>query len=358
MSDLQIGLVVIGALVIGAVVAYNRVQESRYRRHADASFIDHRGDALLDTPPPVERAERIEPQMSREASDDADIASGRVEPAAFSTAPGDDVPVSPIDYTVEVSSAQTIARDSLQQLLEALDGLGRRIQILAAVPEGEWFSLANAPVGVNRIRASLQLADRRGHVTPDDLTAFQSVVAQWADGVGGTVQTPSIDPYVKVARDLDEFCADVDVVVGLNVVASNGDVFPGSRVRSCAEAAGFNVDDGAFRFADTAGATLFSLEHPQTGKLDPDRIKSSTVNGVTLVLDVPRLAYGVRAFDQMIETGRGLATGLGGALVDDNRTPVTEAGLEQIRNQLRQIYGTMEAKGIPAGSRTALRLFS
>jgi hypothetical protein len=44
--------------------------------------------------------------------------------------------------------------------------------------------------------------------------------------------------------------------------------------------------------------------------------------------------------------------------VDDNDTPVTEPGLEQIRAQLRGIYAAMEAKGIRAGSRVALRLFS
>ena len=50
--------------------------------------------------------------------------------------------------------------------------------------------------------------------------------------------------------------------------------------------------------------------------------------GVTLLLDVPRLNDGVAAFDQMVHTGKSLAEGLGGTLVDDNRTAVREAGLE------------------------------
>jgi FtsZ-interacting cell division protein ZipA len=60
----------------------------------------------------------------------------------------------------------------------------------------------------------------------------------------------------------------------------------------------------------------------------------------------------------MVAAGRQLAVTLGGALVDDNRTPVSEPGLEQIRAQLRAIYATMEARGIPGGSPDALRLFS
>jgi FtsZ-interacting cell division protein ZipA len=66
----------------------------------------------------------------------------------------------------------------------------------------------------------------------------------------------------------------------------------------------------------------------------------------------------VKVFDRMIDAGTRLASALNGTLVDDNDTPVTEPGLEQIRVQLRGIYAAMEAKGIPAGSRVALRLFS
>jgi len=360
MSDLQIGLAVIGALVIGVVIAYNRMQESRYRHRAEASFKQARGDALLE-PGVAERAPRIEPMLSPGAGESADAVSDRVEPIGMPAVPEKppaETPVSPIDYAIEVSCVHTIGRDSLRQLLDALGGLGKRVQVLAAAPGGEWIALANAPACVTRVRLALQLADRRGHVTQEDLAAFQRLVAQWAEGVGGSVQAPQLETYAHAARELDQFCADVDVVVGLNVVAANGDAFPGAKVRSCAEAIGFSLDEGAFRFADRSGATLFSLEHAQSGPLDPDRIKTSNINGITLLLDVPRLEYGVRAFDQMVETGRGLADGLGGALVDDNRSPVTEAGLEQIRTQLRQIYVAMEAKGIPAGSGIAKRLFS
>ena len=62
---------------------------------------------------------------------------------------------------------------------------------------------------------------------------------------------------------------------------------------------------------------------------------------------------------------RELSVGDRAALVDDVRAALWASkvvayaqGLEQIRNQLRRIYGEMQARGIEAGSRTALRLFS
>jgi FtsZ-interacting cell division protein ZipA len=229
---------------------------------------------------------------------------------------------------------------------------------MISVADGIWVPLANATAASSHMRVALQLADRRGHVTEEELSAFRSLTTQWAESVGATVQAPEIAPYGQISKELDRFCADVDVLIGLNVVAASGDPFSGTKVRSCAEAAGFRLANGVFLMEDPQGAGLFALENMQGDPFDPERLKATTVNGVTLLLDVPRLEQGVKVFDRMIETGRELAISLGGSLVDDNRSAVTEAGLEQIRNQLRHIYAAMEARGIRAGSRVALRLFS
>jgi FtsZ-interacting cell division protein ZipA len=366
MSDLQIALTVVGALVIACVIVYNRVQENRFRRRAEASFGGDRGDALLD-PLNSGLKERIEPQLKSEsagADDDAAEAvsarAGRVEPVGV---PADSAPESageessPIDYTVQITCEHILQQAALRRLLEALDGLGRRAQVMASA-NGRWVALAEGPAGISGIRVALQLADRRGHVTEDDLGAFVRLVTQWAQGVGASVEAPDLKPYLEAAKDLDRFCADVDVVVGLNVVAPNGAPFSGTKLLSCAEAAGFRLENGTFRLADVNGNRLFCMESQQGEPFDLDRLSSAAMTGVTLLLDVPRLEQGVKVFDQMIDTGRHLASALGGTLVDDNRTPVTEAGLEQIRSQLRGIYTAMEARDIQAGSRVALRLFS
>jgi len=364
MSDLQVALLVIGVVVIGGVIAYNRVQESRFRRRAEASLGGDRGDALLE---PVVRGRpsriepHIEPELQSDNGDPDDASAGRLEPVGAVSAPAAQGPggeESPIDYIIDVTCAEPQQRPALQQLLEALDGLGRRAHVMISVADGIWVPLANAPAGSSRMRVALQLADRRGHVTEEELSAFRSLTAQWAEGVGATADAPEIAPYGQISKELDRFCADVDVLIGLNVVAASGDPFSGTKVRSCAEAAGFRLENGVFLMEDAQGASLFALENMQGDPFDPERLKATTVNGVTLLLDVPRLEQGVKVFDRMIEAGRELATSLGGTLVDDNRSAVTETGLEQIRNQLRHIYAAMEARGIRAGSRVALRLFS
>ena len=365
MSDLQIALTVVGALVIAGVIVYNRFQESRFRRRAEASLGVDRGDALLDQMNGG-LEERIEPLLKAETvavvedtPAPVDTRVVRVEPVGMpaESAPAAEEELSSIDYAVEVVCGQAVAEAALRQLLEALDGLGRRTQVAGRVA-GAWVAPPGGHTEVSHLRVALQLADRRGHVTLDDVNAFVGLVTQWARSVGGSLEAPDAQRYLDAARDLDRFCADVDVVVGLNVVAPNGAPFAGRKVLNLAQAAGMRLEDGTFRGTDAGGSRIFCMESQQGEPFDPERLAGAAMSGVTLLLDVPRLEHGLQAFDQMIDTGRHLASALGGTLVDDNRAPVTDAGLEQIRRQLRGIYAAMDAKGIHAGSRTALRLFS
>ena len=82
MSDLQVALLIIGAVVIG-VIAYNRVQERRFRRREEASLGGAAGDALLEAV--VGAARRIGRTSSRSCSRHADPDDGsaaRLEPVA------------------------------------------------------------------------------------------------------------------------------------------------------------------------------------------------------------------------------------------------------------------------------------
>src|SRR5258707_15612437 len=48
MSELQIGLLAIGALVVAAVLIYNRIQEGRAKRDAESRFRSGHDDVLLE----------------------------------------------------------------------------------------------------------------------------------------------------------------------------------------------------------------------------------------------------------------------------------------------------------------------
>jgi FtsZ-interacting cell division protein ZipA len=164
---------------------------------------------------------------------------------------------------------------------------------------------------------------------------------------------------LKRARALDAFCADADVAVGFNIIAPEGAAFQGTRIRAAAEAAGFKLEpDGVFHYRNEQRQTLFTLDNHEPAPFLPESIKGLTTRGVTLLLDVPRVANGAGVLDRMLEVAGAVAHTLGGRLVDNNRAPLTEAGIARIKEQLRSIHAAMEQRGIPAGGARALQLFS
>ena len=73
MSDLQLGLIVVGILVVAGVYAFNRYQEWQLRRRVESRFAQRPDDVLM--------------QQAHEASARADDA--RIEPSLGPAAPAD-----------------------------------------------------------------------------------------------------------------------------------------------------------------------------------------------------------------------------------------------------------------------------
>ena len=63
MSDLQIGLLVVGGAVVAAVLVFNWFQERRFRKQADAAFQVPVADALMQDDAVPATHERIEPAL-------------------------------------------------------------------------------------------------------------------------------------------------------------------------------------------------------------------------------------------------------------------------------------------------------
>src|SRR5882724_906206 len=107
MSDLQIALTALGALVVGCVIAYNRIQENRFRRRVQESFSGDHGDPLLD-PLGANGEDRIEPLLTsarpepQEAVDNGHARPGRVEPSGMPAAAAESSQeqAAPIEYPV------------------------------------------------------------------------------------------------------------------------------------------------------------------------------------------------------------------------------------------------------------------
>jgi FtsZ-interacting cell division protein ZipA len=358
MSDLQLSLLVIGAVVIGAVYLYNWLQERSLHRRLQQAFGNAHEDVLLRSAVDTASGEgRLEPQLA--PAEAVRARSGAIgEPAAAAPAAGFDAL---LDYVAEVNGSTPIADSLTGELASKLASCGKPARITGFEPKsGAWEELARGGGGrYTRLRLGLQLVNRAGAVNPAQLATFCDAVRQCADRIPAEAVCPDTQAALKVARELDAFCGTVDVAIGVNVIAEEGGAFAGTRIRALAESAGLKLEpDGVFHYRDEHRHTLFTLDNHEPAPFLPESIKGISTRGITLLLDVPRVARGIESLELMLKIASGLASGLDGHVVDDNRAALTEAGAARIKEQLRSIHAAMAAHGVPAGGTRALRLFS
>lgn len=372
MSDLQISLLAIGALVVVGVFLYNRFQERRVRRRLGDAFAEKPEDVLLEGEgAPLAAEERREPLLDAEPLHASSAGARRDAPEVLLTgtaatrrereAPIDVELDATLDCMAEIEAARAIPETVVSELMSKIAACGKPARAAGFSPEtGSWQVLdRGAGARYTGLKLGLQLVNRAGPITSAQLSMFSDAVMGAADKANGKASVPDAQAALQAARDLDAFCAAVDVAIGVNVVATGDAVFSGTKIRALAEAAGFKLEpDGVFHFRDEHRRTLFTLDNHEPAPFLPEQIKTLSTSGITLLLDVPRVADGLDVLEKMIDIARGLASALGGRLVDDNRVELTEAGIARIGQQMSSIRGLMERNGIPAGSARAQRLFS
>lgn len=356
MSDLQIALGTIGILVVGCVYAYNWWQERKLRQRLERAFDGSRDDVLLKsaTDDSAQTDPRIEPRLANQAG------------AAAENVPEDDHPdsddgVDPvIEFSAEINLPESVSDEALLELQSQIAIFGKPARIMIWDEDASaWSVFGSGSAGGNRLLAVLQLVDRAGPVHTPQLTGFCDAVQSWAERHDATVQIDEPGAALKSARDLDVLCGELDVAIGLNVVAPEGSAFPGEQVAAIADEAGFELGaDGRFYWRTTDGRTLFTLENHDPEPFAADRLATLQTSGITLLLEVPHVVDGESALDEMARICNELAEALGGFVVDDNRVPLQAAGIDRIKAQLRSIREAMAAHEIPAGSPRAQRLFS
>jgi hypothetical protein len=360
MSDLQLSLLAVGAVIIVAVVAYNIWQERRARRRAEKAFGPAAGDALFE-----EASERREPTFGKLPRADADDpvlvrgdAPAAVLPADELEAPGSAAAEvsSRVDTVAVILADDPVMREELAPLEEALRAHSTPVRIEGIVEE-QWHPVDASPRRSWReLRVGLQLASRDGAVAEDEIESFNRAIADFAASVNAVSQREAPAAAAARARDLDQFCAEADIEVAVNVIGQFGATFAVSRLKQVALEHGLSetVSGDLVRFA-ADGTPEFAIR-----RFDDPTAKPSTnyYSGVTFALDVPHVTDGAGVIADMVAVAQSMATALAGQLVDDNRRPLTESGIASIRRSLERVIHDMEAHGIPAGSALARRLFS
>ena len=380
MSDLQISLIIIGVFVIGGVVFFNWLQQARFRRKVKQSFEHEHEDALLNTGRTTRENERIEPNFgaapehnlqTEPRSVKEHVHSEHVNSEPEGLLPIENSPIdqklvnfdSTINYITSIRANKLITHDKLTELLQQKFDFGKPVHWFGLSQDGQtWEEITIESLHTNGgyiyLNGCLQLADRAGPVSEVNLSRFRDMVEDFASQVNAVADCPDISDVHVRAVSLDKFCAEVDVVMGINIISKDGGAFVGTKIRALAEASGFRLEsEGTFRYRDENNTILFSLANYEETPFLPANMRTLTTHGITFLLDVPRVANGEKVFDQMAHLAKLFASTLNGIMVDDNRVPLSDNGIRRSKQQLINIQAAMAVHNIPPGSETALKLF-
>lgn len=275
------------------------------------------------------------------------------------SAPDESLSDSVVEVAVAVSFDQAQMLDAFWEPLRSLPSRAAANLRCIGRRQGRWREIqGHDGQAYDEVHLLLQLADRQGAMTEVEVVPFVQAVEAAAAQVGGRVAVPPVPEVLTHARSLDEFCAGVDIQMAVHVVSRTGGEFAGSKLRGLLEAAGFKLKaDGLFHLADDTGNTLLTLSNFGAKPFAADQLKTLLTHGVTFWLDVPRVANGPQIFDRLLSAAKHLADAVDGVLVDDQRRPLGEVVLTNIRSKIGEVQQSMAKNQIPAGGRRALRLF-
>src|ERR1700741_3889608 len=151
MSDLVLGLLVLGALLFAGVLVYNRGLEPAAQRGVERAFSSPHADTLLEEP-----SLRREPVLQRQSSPDARV-----------------------DYVIELKLARPLAATLVQDGWRPIEQRFARRVLLAPSGDHVWH-------------AGLQLVSRAGVVAEAELIEFRSEVETLAAKLGATLSAPEM----------------------------------------------------------------------------------------------------------------------------------------------------------------------
>jgi len=368
MSELQSSLLIIGLAVVLVVYLYNWWQQRKYSRKFTEAFeqANAQEDALY--------SKVAEPSIvvSEDLPDEKTEQSLPAEPQIVEPPPVETHHISPsenicnllepaTDYVAVLTFKVPAGADSLALLWPKRFDFGKSVTVCGLnETTGVWEKVtAESRLFYAAFKLGLQLADRSGPVSEINLNDFRDLVRDIASHLKAKADLPDVAAAAKRALVLDNFCAGVDQLIGLNILPSGERTFFGGEIARVAERHGMVFQtDGSFHLADEHGHTVFSLGNLENLPFQHHTLSQMWVNGLTLLMDVPRVEEPTQRFDEMAVLARQLAMDLRAAVVDDQRVALGEAGFSQIRAQVANNESRMLAGLLIPGSAQARRLFS
>lgn len=367
MIELQASLMAIGGVIVVGVIAYNKWQEWRAKKSVERAFSTVQDDVLMaDGTPTVRQEPVLDPfegpdlvatrdvgdvatadDESEEIAPLAVPSSARAVPAATSRSPLEPL----VDCIVPVMLEAPLRGEKLVQAFQKLHLVGGKpVRVVGLNEAGDWEAVAVGGV-YSELQVGVQMATRSGALTELEFSELASRLDQVADDLGGTPQLPDMTDTMAKARALHQRVHEFDAQLSINVRAG-AEPWPLATLKPALQRQGMELrPDGRLVMPDGEGGMLFSASINANPADDSSR-------QITLLLPVAMVAPDRQGFKAMTAFAKSLASRLSGTVVDDEGSPLPDAALGQIAEQVGDFYRDMEKAGMPAGSPLVQRLFA
>jgi hypothetical protein len=342
MSNFTLGLAFLGGSVLVVVVAWNAWTTRR------------------NTP--------RQPQAATVAAPPVDLDEVRAEPTF------DDTPLAPlpvperrpgldalIDVLAQIAVDAPVSGELALSVLPPTRRAGSKPFAIEGRNEAtqEW-EMPRAGQRYTAFQAGVQLANRNGALNEIEFSEFVMKAQAFADAVGGEPAFPEMRDEVARARELDQFAGGHDAQLSFTLQARNAAWSPG-YVQQNAARLGFVPGAIPGRMVLPAsvpgGPPVLGLVFSPQAALADDHAHSA-IRELTLSLDVPQVPRTEQPFVRMRDAAIALAAAMDGMIVDDDGRVIPAEALDVIGSDLEQLYDTLDARDLSAGSPQARRLFS
>ena len=345
MSNLQIGLAIVGGLVLAGVVAQgawasrrNEPRQATPQEPTDSHHPAHEG---------------IEPGLGDAAFDVAHFPVPVVEKRPVLDSLIDVIAPIALDSLVYGEAAQaampTTRRVGSKPF--AIEGLNEESNRWETPAVGQRYSA---------FQTGVQLANRTGALNEIEYSEFVIKTQSFSDAVGGTPDFPEMLDEVARARELDQFASAHDAQLDFFVRARQSAWSPG-YVQQNAALLGFVAGAMPGRMVLPASVTglppILSLNFDTQAALAEDPAQSA-IREITLGLDVPQVDRSEHAYDRMREAAQALAQAMDGLVTDSNGLPLAGEAMDVFALELEGMYNMLDERELSAGSALARRLFS
>jgi hypothetical protein len=353
MSSLQIWLAIVGGVILVVLVAYNAwTSRQNQPKQAEPLITPEELDALtqsetsIDGSPPLPSdALGAYSQMGHEFPQPNP--RGQLDPL--------------IDVMASMELETPVSGEAALAALPPVRRVGSKLFIVEGLnaDTGEWENL-QAGLFYSAFQAGIQVANRQGPLNDIEFSEFVVKAQTYADAFGVTPELPDMSEAIAHARELDQFAASHDAQLSFTIASRKTAWSPG-YVQQQAARIGFvpGVIPGRMVIAaSTSGlppVLVLSFDARAAMAEDPNQ---SALRSISLGLDVPQVAPSEQAFARLCESAQALAQAMDGQITDDNGQVLSEAAIQIIDNDLKNLYQALAARDLAAGSLQARRLFS